>query len=124
MQKALINTASGKVFNTVELPDNWTGAEGEWQASSEHSVIDLLDGGLGDTWNGTAFVNPPAPVVTTDQAFTTLREKRDTLLHDTDWWVLRGSITEEQTSYRRALRDLPANTADPANPTWPVAPVA
>jgi len=27
------------------------------------------------------------------------------------------SISEEQTTYRRALRDLPANTPDPANPT-------
>jgi RecA-family ATPase len=53
-----------------------------------------------------------------------LREKRDQLLNDTDWWMLRGSITEDQTTYRQALRDLPANTADPANPVWPVAPGA
>jgi len=25
-------------------------------------------------------------------------------------------------TYRQALRDLPATTDDPANPTWPVAP--
>ena len=125
MQKALIDTASGKVFNTVELPDNWTGAEGEWQASSEHSVIDLLDGGLGDTWNGTVFVKPPAPVVTTDQAFAELREKRNILLHDTDWWASSDlNMSEDQTTYRQALRDLPANTADAANPVWPVAPGA
>ena len=119
MQKALINTASGKVLNTVELPDNWTGAEGEWQASSGHSVIDVLDGSSGDTWNGTVFVKPP---VNTEHAFEKLREERNILLHDTDWWVLRGSITEEQTSYRQALRDLPANTDDPADPTWPEKP--
>jgi len=59
-----------------------------------------------------------------DRAFAELRRERDQLLHDTDWWVLRGSITEAQTSYRQALRDLPANTPDPANPTWPVAPGA
>ena len=57
-----------------------------------------------------------------DRAFAELRTKRDNLLHDTDWWVLRGSITEAQTTYRQALRDLPANTADAANPVWPVAP--
>ena len=56
------------------------------------------------------------------RAFAELRTKRDNLLHDTDWWVLRGSISEDQTSYRQTLRDLPANTADPADPTWPVAP--
>ena len=57
-----------------------------------------------------------------DRAFAELRKERDSLLHDTDWWVLRGSITEAQASYRQALRDLPANTADPADPTWPEKP--
>jgi hypothetical protein len=59
---------------------------------------------------------------TNDRGFAALREKRNSLLHDTDWWVLRGSVTEEQAAYRTTLRDLPANTDDPANPTWPVAP--
>jgi hypothetical protein len=57
-----------------------------------------------------------------DRAFAELRRERDQLLNNTDWWVLRGSITEDQTTYRQALRDLPANTADPADPIWPVAP--
>ena len=57
-----------------------------------------------------------------DRAFAELRTKRDQLLHDTDWWVTRGSITEEQTTYRQALRDLPANTADPTDITWPTEP--
>jgi hypothetical protein len=60
----------------------------------------------------------------TNSAFAELRRERDELLHDTDWWVLRGSITELQTAYRQALRELPATVADPANPTWPVAPEA
>ena len=57
-----------------------------------------------------------------DRAFVELRRERDQLLNNTDWWVLRGSITEAQTSYRQALRDLPANTADPTNITWPEKP--
>ena len=57
------------------------------------------------------------------RAFAKLRRERDTLLHDTDWWASTDlSITEEQTSYRQALRDLPANTADPNNVTWPEEP--
>ena len=58
----------------------------------------------------------------TDRAVDALRTKRNQLLADTDWWVTRGSITEAQTNYRQALRDLPANTADPADPTWPTQP--
>jgi hypothetical protein len=58
-----------------------------------------------------------------DRAFAALREKRDQLLHDTDWWASSDlSISEDQTSYRQKLRDLPAATADPTNPAWPVAP--
>jgi len=57
-----------------------------------------------------------------DRAMAALRDKRNSLLTDTDWWVLRGSPTDAQTAYRTALRDLPANTADPTNPTWPEEP--
>ncbi len=58
----------------------------------------------------------------TDRAWAALRNKRNRLLGDTDWWVSRGSITDAQTAYRTALRDLPANTVDPTNPTWPEEP--
>ena len=30
-------------------------------------------------------------------------------LQQTDWWVLRGDITEEQKTWRQSLRDIPAN---------------
>ena len=59
-----------------------------------------------------------------DRAFTELREKRNRLLKDTDWWASNDlSMTQAQKDYRQALRDLPANTPDPVSPTWPVAPV-
>ena len=54
--------------------------------------------------------------------FKSLRRERDEKLDDTDWWVMRGSMTDAQTAYRQALRDLPANTADPSNITWPEEP--
>ena len=53
----------------------------------------------------------------------TLRRNRDKLLSETDWWASSDrTMTAEQTAYRQALRDLPANTDDPANPTWPTKP--
>jgi hypothetical protein len=52
-----------------------------------------------------------------------LREQRNSLLTATDWWASSDlSITSEQTNYRQALRDLPANTPDPADPIWPTTP--
>lgn len=56
-----------------------------------------------------------------------LRNHRDALLMMSDRRMLWDSpLTEEQkqawATYRQALRDLPANTTDPANPTWPTKP--
>ena len=59
----------------------------------------------------------------TDRDWATLRDERDRLIVETDWWA--GSdltMTDAQTTYRQELRDLPANTEDPANPTWPTKP--
>jgi hypothetical protein len=54
-----------------------------------------------------------------------LRRQRNQLLTETDYLALADStLTDEMRSYRQALRDLPANTVDPANPVWPVKPGA
>jgi len=59
----------------------------------------------------------------TDRAWAELRAERDRMLTETDWWVLPDRIASaEQIAYRQALRDLPANTTDPANPVWPTKP--
>jgi hypothetical protein len=36
-----------------------------------------------------------------------IRQLRNGLLQDTDWWVLKGDITDEQKAWRKSLRDLP-----------------
>ena len=56
-----------------------------------------------------------------------LRAERDRLLADTDWVVVKSQEAGEAVpaawaTYRQALRDFPANTADPANPVWPTKP--
>tara|TARA_R100000655_G_scaffold43878_2_gene80453 strand:- start:5889 stop:6230 length:342 start_codon:yes stop_codon:yes gene_type:complete len=56
-----------------------------------------------------------------------LRTKRTQLLSDTDWEVVKHkelgtNISAALKTYRQELRDLPANTSDPANPTWPTKP--
>jgi len=57
----------------------------------------------------------------------TLRRQRDQLLSDCDWVItmhkeLGTNIPAAWKNYRQALRDLPANTEDPANPVWPTKP--
>ena len=38
-----------------------------------------------------------------------IKEIRDSKLKQTDWWVLRGSITDAQKAKRQAWRDIPTN---------------
>jgi hypothetical protein len=52
-----------------------------------------------------------------------LRRQRNQLLAETDYLALSDStLTDEMRDYRQALRDLPANTVDPANPVFPTKP--
>ena len=61
-----------------------------------------------------------------------LRTRRNQLLAETDWVTLQAldksidgfgiQLPQVWMDYRQALRDLPANTVDPANPVWPTKP--
>jgi len=52
-----------------------------------------------------------------------LREERDRLIAETDWMANSDvTMSDAWRTYRQALRDLPANTTDPANPVWPTEP--
>ena len=54
-----------------------------------------------------------------------LRRERDAMLKESDWTQtpdVPESIQTAWKTYRQALRDVPANTSDPANPTWPTKP--
>ena len=59
-----------------------------------------------------------------------LRTERDTLLNQTDKYVVADfphttpEKKQEWLDYRQALRDLPANTTDPSMPVWPTPPTA
>ena len=37
---------------------------------------------------------------------------RQQFLNETDWWVLRGEMTTEQTAWRKSLRDIPQNYSE------------
>ena len=55
-----------------------------------------------------------------------LRQKRNNLLTETDWWgTSDNTMTADQTKYRKDLRDLPSglDTVDNVkNVTWPTKP--
>ena len=69
-------------------------------------------------------------VMSEDVAYADLREQRNILLSETDWWCCSDRTpTQAQLDYRTALRDLPANSTPSLDEngnltgvTWPTKP--
>ena len=68
-----------------------------------------------------------------DRAIANLRQKRDNLLKEGDWEILKtlesgGTVSQAMKDYRQELRDLPSTVADDDtaddvdNITWPTKP--
>lgn len=52
-----------------------------------------------------------------------LRVERDRKLAETDWWAVSDrTMTDAQTTYRQALRDVPANYTSLDDVVWPTKP--
>jgi hypothetical protein len=66
--------------------------------------------------------------LTVEKKWKELRKERNKRIAQADYLAIPDypHATEETKQawldYRQALRDLPANTTDPENPVWPVAP--
>ena len=59
---------------------------------------------------------------TTDQKWAKIRRKRDELLRECEWWASSDlTMSDAQTAYRKALRDIPTQS-DVDNITWPSKP--
>lgn len=58
-----------------------------------------------------------------DRDLEALREERNTLLAETDWWANSDlTMTDAQTAYRQALRDITDNATSLNDVTWPTKP--
>lgn len=70
-----------------------------------------------------SLLDPLVAAHETTQHWRQLRDERNARLAETDWMAVSDrTASAEQLAYRQALRDLPSNTTDPANPTWPTKP--
>ena len=59
---------------------------------------------------------------TTDEKWVYIRSQRDMLLRECDWWGSSDvTMSDAQTAYRKALRDVPTQS-DVDNITWPSKP--
>ena len=62
-----------------------------------------------------------------EQLWKILRQERNQRLAEVDWifsedYAIDDESYQQWLTYRKALRDLPAVTEDPANPVWPEKP--
>lgn len=52
-----------------------------------------------------------------------VRDKRNALLAETDWWAVSDrTMAQTETDYRQALRDVPQQEGFPFDVTWPTKP--
>ena len=83
----------------------------------------MVKGVWTQTWE---VVDAPPEMISewVSNAWVRLRDKRNSLLVESDWTQLADSPVDDLAwaRYRQELRDLPANTTDPFNPIWPTKP--
>ena len=151
MNTSLVIITSDKIIGIGTTTISGIGTDMSWIPSNVHAVhwdgssgeIEYNDGtaNLGITSIGiysqadTTFNNEIQRRKDLNDEFTNsssflwmkLRNERDDLLLFSDFTQLSDTgLTDskkaEWVTYRQSLRDLPSNTSDPANPTWPTKP--
>ena len=85
---------------------------------------DVLDWRSSDLTQPTSSeINAELARLEAQQPWNELRAERNRRLAETDYLALvDATLTDDIKTYRQDLRDLPANTTDPANPVWPIKP--
>ena len=115
----------GEPTNEAEFNSMFTKVTG---TDSNGSAIESSDpNDFGTTW---AAVSAKKTELINAEPMRLLREERDLRLAATDWWASSDlTMSSDRTTYRQALRDLPANqspTVDSEgrlqNVTWPTKP--
>ena len=92
-----------------------TGADDNGSAIESDNSADW-----GVTWDQ---VNEKLQDLTAAEPLKLLREERDRLIALTDWWASSDlTMTDAQTAYRQALRDITDSATSLDDVTWPTAP--
>ena len=115
----------GEPTNEAEFNSMFTKVTG---TDSNGSAIESSDpSDFGTTWSA---VSAKKTELINVEPMRLLREERDRRLAATDWWASSDlTMSSDRTTYRQALRDLPANQSPTIdgegalqNVTWPTKP--
>ena len=122
MKICILNSTSNVVENVCEVEDinnvpTFLVGDGQVLAT-DHT------GELGDTWNGSSYdIAHRQNILTTEQKWENVRESRNILLAETDFYALSDvTMTTEMSNYRQQLRDLPTSTSNPDDVVFPEKP--
>ena len=107
------------IYNTNSDNEEIVWYTGEVDSEGNGTTTKTVPSGCSD-----AEIKAKKDQLNNDRAKSLLRIERNKRLAETDWMVLsdKTEISDAWKTYRQALRDLPANTSDPSNPTWPTKP--
>ena len=96
--------------------------EAEWTVSNSGSVSDIVWHTDGQKPTNSEIEEKRLQIIS-EQPIRLLREKRNKLLAETDWWASSDlTMTQAQTDYRQALRDITDNATSLDDVTWPTKP--
>mgnify|MGYP003146294771 CR=1 FL=1 len=122
MKVCILNSTTNVVENVCEVEDinnvpSFLVGEGQVLATDHTGEIE-------DTWNGSSYDKPVIPDTRTDEEkWNTIRNERNELLKQTDFYALSDvTMTTEMSNYRQQLRDLPTSTSNPDDVVFPEKP--
>lgn len=109
----MLHVASGSVHEVASL-DGYSGTDWNQLPAKPAGPTEQW------LWTGTAWAK------NTDLGYALLREKRDTLLTESDWCEYSRKLSTQKKAqwlaYRDQLFDLPQTVTDPFNFQWPTPP--
>lgn len=122
MRVCILNSTTNVVENVCEVED--INNVPSFLIGEDQVLATDHTGSVGDTWNGSSYnsfieIIPP----TTEEKWNSVREVRNKLLAETDFYALSDvTMTTEMSNYRQALRDLPSTQSDPDDIVFPTKP--
>ena len=128
MRSFVIYNSDGKILRSGQVDDDTSQIQ---DAATEFELLVDVPENIEDyvVSAGALVLKPQSEIdaVKAETDWRILRGERNALLAATDWTqAVDAPLTDakkaEWASYRSALRSMPDNTTDPANPTWPSKP--
>jgi hypothetical protein len=108
---------NGIVVNVIDVdPNNVPDWCADWP--------EITEAGIGWTYDGHSFSEPPEPPVDLEKLAAQIRAQRDQLLTASDWTQMPDAPVDQAAwaTYRQALRDIPQQAGFPTDITWPTKP--